>query len=292
MGKVFGGGGGGGGMSRKAVARHVRAAKSSLSRYGQLAREQLERGKGELSAGGQLEQLYGQGLARFGGLDQDIAQRRQQALEANIGPLQEQMREQLGTRFAGFGPAGRRSSRGQFALARYGRELADTSAQRLANLQAQAEQQAIQSATGRTAPIFGLQGQNVGLTRGLAQQLASTGQQLAGADMSAAGMANQAAMQQAQMAAQGRSQAKGGVGNLIGGGISLAGSLFSDRRLKENIKPVGKLDNGLTIYSYNFKGSDTPEIGLIAQEVEEVRPQAVFKDRSGYLKVNYAEASR
>ncbi len=62
---------------------------------------------------------------------------------------------------------------------------------------------------------------------------------------------------------------------------------FSDIRLKENITAVGKLDNGLTVYLFNFKGSNTPQIGLIAQEVIEQKPEAVVEDSDGYLLVRY-----
>lgn len=68
-------------------------------------------------------------------------------------------------------------------------------------------------------------------------------------------------------------------------GATAAGA--SDIRLKENIKPVGKLDNGLTVYCYNFKGENVPQIGLIAQEVQEVKPEAVVEREDGYLAVRY-----
>lgn len=73
---------------------------------------------------------------------------------------------------------------------------------------------------------------------------------------------------------------------------SILGSfLASDRRLKENIKEVGRLENGLTVYSYNFIGSPATEIGLIAQDVEKVKPEAVMTHPDGYKMVNYALAS-
>ena len=63
--------------------------------------------------------------------------------------------------------------------------------------------------------------------------------------------------------------------------------MFSDVRLKENIRPVGKLDNGLTVYCFNFAGSKVSQLGLLAQEVAEVKPEAVFRDENGYLMVCY-----
>lgn len=74
---------------------------------------------------------------------------------------------------------------------------------------------------------------------------------------------------------------------LQAGGMALGGFLASDMRLKENIKPVGKLDNGLTVYCFNYKGENTPQIGLIAQEVQEVKPEAVVERDDGYLAVRY-----
>ncbi len=62
---------------------------------------------------------------------------------------------------------------------------------------------------------------------------------------------------------------------------------LSDIRLKENICPVGKLDNGLTVYRFNYIGNPQTQIGLIAQEVKEFRPEAVIKGEDGYWRVNY-----
>lgn len=69
------------------------------------------------------------------------------------------------------------------------------------------------------------------------------------------------------------------------------GAMFSDVRLKENIRPVGQLYNGLTVYCFNFAGSPVPQLGLLAQEVAEICPEAVSEDENGYLLVRYDEAS-
>ena len=68
-------------------------------------------------------------------------------------------------------------------------------------------------------------------------------------------------------------------------------AMFSDARVKENIYPVGRLDNGLTVYLFNYIGENIPQIGLIAQEVAEYRPEAVLQDEYGLLHVNYALAA-
>lgn len=82
--------------------------------------------------------------------------------------------------------------------------------------------------------------------------------------------------------------------NLMGVGATLgAAALLSDKRAKENLKPVGKLDNGLKVYVGNYKeetGLDTtPQLFLLAQEVEKKNPDAVGK-KGGYLAVNYKKA--
>lgn len=90
-------------------------------------------------------------------------------------------------------------------------------------------------------------------------------------------------------------QAKVGQQNAMIGGIAgLAAApfqmfRFSDERVKENIEEVGKLKNGLPVYSYNYKGSPTPEIGLIAQDVKKKKPDAV-RAFNGILAVDYGKA--
>ena len=80
-----------------------------------------------------------------------------------------------------------------------------------------------------------------------------------------------------------------GINNVGNVGMGIA-SLFSDERLKENLQVVGKLDNGLKVYVFNFKGSNTKQIGLLAQEVQKLHPEAVSKDENDFLMVDYALA--
>jgi len=49
---------------------------------------------------------------------------------------------------------------------------------------------------------------------------------------------------------------------------------ISDVRVKENIAPVGKY-KGLNVYDFNYKWSPERHRGLMAQEVEQVKPEAV-----------------
>ena len=78
-----------------------------------------------------------------------------------------------------------------------------------------------------------------------------------------------------------QAQTIGGLGQL-----GMAGAfLFSDRRLKSNIKRVGTHAIGVGIYEYTMMG--TPQRGVIAQEVQAVRPDLVKRHANGYLMVNY-----
>lgn len=81
------------------------------------------------------------------------------------------------------------------------------------------------------------------------------------------------------------------VGSIFGA-LGALGSVFSasDKRVKENIKPIGRTNDGQTIYRYNFKGDPTTQIGLIAQEVEKKHPEAV-RTFNGVKGVDYKEAT-
>ena len=66
---------------------------------------------------------------------------------------------------------------------------------------------------------------------------------------------------------------------------------FSDRRLKENIKPARYGLNEirkLNVYEYTWKTdkSNAPQIGVIAQEMQEVLPEGVHEGEDGYLAID------
>jgi hypothetical protein len=79
---------------------------------------------------------------------------------------------------------------------------------------------------------------------------------------------------------------------IIGGllGAASMAAKFSDERLKEDISPVGMLNDGQPVYSYRYAGSPTTEIGLMAQDVEKTNPDAVG-ERSGFKTVDYRAAT-
>lgn len=86
---------------------------------------------------------------------------------------------------------------------------------------------------------------------------------------------------------QQQAQSNGILGGLFGLGNSLI--MASDRRVKTDIKRVGTLDNGLPVYVYRYKAGGPPHIGVMAQDVQEVRPDAVH-DIDGVLHVDYLKA--
>ena len=74
-----------------------------------------------------------------------------------------------------------------------------------------------------------------------------------------------------------------------------ATAMSSDVRLKESIKKIGELANGIGIYTWKWTkeaieaGKSNHMLkGVLAQEVRKVLPEAVIVDKDGYMKVNYA----
>jgi hypothetical protein len=88
----------------------------------------------------------------------------------------------------------------------------------------------------------------------------------------------------------------GGTQAAIGTGLGILGTagqlgLFSDARMKENARPVGQTFDGQIIYAFNYKGDPRTTMGLMAQEVAQIHPDAVFEGPGGFLMVDYAKAT-
>jgi hypothetical protein len=101
-------------------------------------------------------------------------------------------------------------------------------------------------------------------------------------------MNNQAALRAARMqaGASNRAATMGMLGSAIQGGIQAGGmigaaqfapAMFSDKRMKKDIKPLGKAGSvlGLTAYEFSYKGDDKKHKGFMAQDVAKVLPEAV-----------------
>lgn len=141
----------------------------------------------------------------------------------------------------------------------------------------------------------GIAGVNTGLGTSLNQNqnsLASLGWQY--------GTGTGNAQANAQLAQNG---ANNNIWSAISGGVSGAAqaapsiisgltSLFSDERLKEDIKEVGELRDGQPVYSYRYIWDDPAmtRIGLMAQDVEKINPDAVT-EVGGFKAVDYGKAT-
>jgi outer membrane immunogenic protein len=87
-------------------------------------------------------------------------------------------------------------------------------------------------------------------------------------------------------------------GGQIGGGWgnTSSGTYFaqtppppSDSRLKRDIVLIGRLDDGLGLYRYRYVWSDTVFVGVMAQEVALIHPEAVVRAATDdYLRVDYS----
>ena len=86
-----------------------------------------------------------------------------------------------------------------------------------------------------------------------------------------------------------------GFGNILGGGggggggmdIPMEGSQFSDRRLKTNIHRISTRPDGLGVYEFEYIWGGGKHIGLMAQEVLGIYPDAVGSV-GGYYTVDYS----
>jgi len=75
------------------------------------------------------------------------------------------------------------------------------------------------------------------------------------------------------------------LGGSIGGAVMAIGKFFSDSRLKEDIKLVGKSPMGINIYSFKYKQLDGTYEGVMAQEV----PWARQMTDTGFYMVDYSK---
>jgi outer membrane protein OmpA-like peptidoglycan-associated protein len=72
-----------------------------------------------------------------------------------------------------------------------------------------------------------------------------------------------------------------------GGGGSGGGGWSSDRRLKRHIAKLGRSPDGHTIYSFQYVWGGPFYVGVMAQEIAPVVPEAILYDAEGFLMVDY-----
>jgi hypothetical protein len=63
----------------------------------------------------------------------------------------------------------------------------------------------------------------------------------------------------------------------------------SDIRVKQDIQPLGDVGAILPLYSFKYLDEDTEYVGVMAQDVLKVRPDAVVTGEDGFYRVNYAK---
>lgn len=83
-------------------------------------------------------------------------------------------------------------------------------------------------------------------------------------------------------------QLGGAWGNRVNGNYSDQPPVASDMRVKRDVVLVARLDDGLGLYRYRYLWSDTVYVGVMAQEVALLYPEAIVRSRlDDYLRVDY-----
>ena len=106
---------------------------------------------------------------------------------------------------------------------------------------------------------------------------------LAGQGLQAGGLIANTGQKSTSTSTGGSPSVLGSIGSAVGG----IASIFSDRRLKESIRKVGEFADGLGIYSFRYIGQKNRVRGVMADEVERLRPWALGPRCAGYATVNY-----
>ncbi len=90
-----------------------------------------------------------------------------------------------------------------------------------------------------------------------------------------------------------QAQNSAGIGSFLGSAVGAAAQVaplfMSDRRLKDVIERIGETKHGIPIYKFTFKSDPqkTVHVGVMADEVEKVLPNAVHSHPNGYKMVDY-----
>lgn len=246
----------GGGVEQEAFGRAVQAQDV------QLATQALDRARsaqqGFLGLAQGLTQLPAQIAQQTGQLGLSQRQQRLSALSGMFNQLVQGEQLGLGTEQQAFQQQlARQQAAQQFQQGMFGQQF---DLAQLGFSQQQAIEQALQS-----------------------RQQAAASQQLSLADLLATNELNRQKikagksgfLEQAALGAiQGGSQAAG------------AAMASSDAHLKENITPLTKIGN-IPFYKYKWKNTDKWDVGVIAQEIKNILPEAVSIMPNNYLGVNY-----
>jgi hypothetical protein len=78
------------------------------------------------------------------------------------------------------------------------------------------------------------------------------------------------------------------IGMQYGAGITNPTLPFSDQRLKKNVARLGTRSDGLGVYEFEYIWGGGRQIGLMAQEVAILYPDAIGES-GGYMTVDYGK---
>ena len=257
------------GLQNQAVAQNFQQGQQANQAYNQAVQQNMAMGLTAAEAQNQAaQQLYSQLMGVAGLQNQAVAQNQQAALQQQQAQNAAQAQ--------------------QFNQALQGAQFGNTAAQ-----------QALQQQLGLyNQPLNQISALMSGSQVQMPQFQGYTGANVAAAPIMAGAQAqDQAAMQRYNAAQTGANSLTSGLFGLGGAALGGAGAaaaggatgglaaLFSDRRLKSNIKRVGTHSLGIGIYEYDI--FDRRERGVMAQEIEQVMPSAVIEHPSGFKMVNY-----
>lgn len=120
----------------------------------------------------------------------------------------------------------------------------------------------------------------------------ASGLDLFGAEQAAINRDFQNMLSQRQASAAKRNALIGALGSVGGQGIGAAITAFSDRTLKENIEFVNYSNSGIPIYQFEYINKNYGQgrfEGVMAQDLIDIKPEALIVDKSGYYKVDYSK---
>ncbi len=247
---------------------------------------------GQALAGGQANALLGGANygatdpnSTIGNMSSGLTNERMQEYLKSVQPFMTTQTEQLDTRLRNQGLLP-----GQPGYDNAMRELTNTQGMTVSGAAANFQPQAFNQATSlyQMPLTMGQQLAGWGAPQDPTKSIVQ-GPQMQPADYisgSAVGMKGATDQYNAQMAQY--SGLLKGVSDL--GGAAAGAFMFSDERIKENKDEVGSLHDGTPVYSYNYIGDETPRIGLMAQDVEKTRPDAV-REFGGIKAVDYDKAT-
>ena len=282
-------------LANQGIVAGTEAYNRAMTQQGQ--KENDLRTQAQLQAQGIQQNLFGQEL-QAGQFGNQAMLGQNQAQLANLGFTNQAQQADFANQLAGMGfnnqqiqqmyqnQMGQQQANNAIAQQEYANRMAG------ANLSNQARQQGLQEqAYLRNEPLNTLSAVRTGSQVQGPQFVNSFNQATTqGPDLlGAAGMQYNAQMGDFNAKQAAQQNFNQGLMGLGGAGIMA----FSDIRMKENIKQIHWLPNGLPVYEFEYK----PEfkdiaghgkfVGVMAQEAEMVQPEAVITNADGYKMVNY-----